>query len=63
MQAPGSVVLSTVDDKRTPITYGYEDKLYIYFRQGPIITVERNFGDRDRKTVRVALQDRADAAV
>jgi hypothetical protein len=44
MQAPGSVVLSTVDDKKSPITYGYEDKLYVYFRQGPIITVGGNFG-------------------
>ncbi len=43
MQAPGSVVLSTVDDKKSPITYGYEDKLYIYFRQGPVITVGGNF--------------------
>jgi hypothetical protein len=44
MQAPGSVVLSTVDDKKSPITYGYEDKLYIYFRQGPVIAVGGNFG-------------------
>jgi hypothetical protein len=39
MQAPGSVVLSSIDDKRSPITYGYDDKLYIYFRAGPVITV------------------------
>jgi len=39
MQAPGSVVLSSIDDKKSPITYGYDDKLYIYFRQGPIITI------------------------
>ena len=39
MQAPGSVVLSNVDDKKSPIAYGYDDKLYVYFRQGPIITV------------------------
>lgn len=44
MQAPGSVVLSTVDDKKSPITYGYDDKLYIYFHQGPVITVGGNFG-------------------
>jgi hypothetical protein len=44
MQAPGSVVLSTVDDKKSPITYGYDEKLYIYFRQGPVITVGGNFG-------------------
>src|SRR5215469_262095 len=44
MQAPGSVVLSTVDDKKSPITYGYDDKLYVYFHQGPVITVGGNFG-------------------
>jgi hypothetical protein len=44
MQAPGSVVLSTVDDKKSPITYGYDDKLYVYFRQGPVITVGGNLG-------------------
>ncbi|HEX4546243.1 MAG TPA: M14 family zinc carboxypeptidase [Candidatus Acidoferrum sp.] len=44
MLAPGSVVLSTVDDKKSPITYGYDDKVYVYFRQGPVITVGGNFG-------------------
>jgi hypothetical protein len=44
MQAPGSVVLSTVDDKKSPIAYGYDEKLYIYFRQGPVITVGTGFG-------------------
>ncbi len=39
MQAPGSVVLSTIDDKRSPIAYGYDDKLFVYFRAGPVITV------------------------
>ena len=39
MQAPGSVVLSTIDDKKSPIAYGYDDKLFVYFRAGPIITV------------------------
>src|SRR5437660_9830623 len=43
MQAPGSVVVSTIDDKKSPITYGYDDKLYLYFRQGPVITVGLNF--------------------
>jgi len=27
-----------------PITYGYDDKLYVYFRQGPVIAVGGNFG-------------------
>jgi hypothetical protein len=39
MQAPGSVVLSNIDDKKSPIAYGYDDKLYVYFREGPVITV------------------------
>ncbi|PYU51115.1 MAG: hypothetical protein DMG48_11310 [Acidobacteria bacterium] len=43
MQAPGSVVLSTIDDKKSPIIYGYDDKLYVYFRAGPVITVGGNF--------------------
>src|SRR5205807_4070321 len=42
MQAPGSVVLSNIDDKKSPIAYGYDDKLYVYFRQGPVITVGLN---------------------
>src|SRR5262249_28091373 len=44
MQAPGSVVQSTIDDKKSPIAYGYDDKLYIYFRQGPVITVSTGLG-------------------
>ena len=44
MQAPGSVVVSTVDDKKSPIAYGYDDKLYLYFRQGPVLTVGGVFG-------------------
>src|SRR5947208_522726 len=42
MQAPGSVVLSHIDDKTSPIAYGYDDKLYVYFRQCPVITVGLN---------------------
>jgi hypothetical protein len=43
MQAPGSVVLSTIDDKKSPIAYGYDDNLYVYFRQGPVISVSTGF--------------------
>ncbi|HLJ25632.1 MAG TPA: M14 family zinc carboxypeptidase [Candidatus Angelobacter sp.] len=39
MQAPGSVLLSSVDDKKSPIAYGYDDQIYVYFRQGPVITI------------------------
>ncbi|HVH59909.1 MAG TPA: M14 family zinc carboxypeptidase [Candidatus Sulfotelmatobacter sp.] len=44
MQAPGSVVAATVDDRKSPISYGYDDKLFVYFRQGPVITVGGIFG-------------------
>jgi hypothetical protein len=47
MQAPGSVVLATVDDKKSPITYGYDDKFYVYFHQGPVITVGSSFNEED----------------
>jgi hypothetical protein len=47
MQAPGSVVLATVDDKKSPITYGYDDKFYVYFHQGPVITVGSSFSEED----------------
>ncbi|MBV9147731.1 MAG: hypothetical protein JO065_17575 [Acidobacteria bacterium] len=39
MNAPGSVLLSTIDDGKSPITYGYSDKLYIYFHDGPVFNV------------------------
>jgi hypothetical protein len=43
LQAPGSVVLANVEDKKSPIAYGYDDKLYVYFRQGPILRVSTGF--------------------
>jgi hypothetical protein len=39
MQASGSVVLASIDDKTSPIAYGYDDHLYLYFNRGPVITV------------------------
>ena len=41
------MVLATVDDKRSPIVYGFDDKLHVYFRQGPVITVGSNLGEAD----------------
>src|SRR5260221_14795434 len=32
MQAPGSVMLSTIDDKKSPIAYGYDHQLVVPFR-------------------------------
>ena len=43
MQVAGSVLLSHVDDKKSPITYGYDNDLYVYYRQGPVITVGTSF--------------------
>ena len=42
LNAPGSVLLSTVDDSKSPITYGYGDKLYVYFHDGPVLNVGMN---------------------
>ena len=42
MNAPGSVLLSNIEDKKSPIAYGYGDKLYIYFHDGPVINVGMN---------------------
>lgn len=44
MNAPGSVLLSTIDDSKSPITYGYGDKLYVYFHDGPVLHVGMNQG-------------------
>ena len=39
LQAPGSVVLANVEDLKSPIAYGYDDKLYVYFHEGPALRV------------------------
>jgi hypothetical protein len=39
LQAPGDVVLANVDDPKSPIAYGYDDKLYVYFHEGPLVRV------------------------
>jgi hypothetical protein len=44
LQAPGSVLLTNVEDKKSPIAYGYDDKLYVYFREGPLLRVSTGFG-------------------
>jgi hypothetical protein len=43
LQAPGSVLLARVEDKKSPIAYGYDEELYVYFRQGPILRVSTGF--------------------
>lgn len=49
MQAPGGVFLSTIDDKKSPITYGYDDQLHVYFRRGPVITITGPEADAGRE--------------
>ncbi len=43
LQAPGSVLQTLVEDKQSPIAYGYSDTLYVYFRQGPILRVSTGY--------------------
>ncbi|MEO8727079.1 MAG: M14 family zinc carboxypeptidase [Acidobacteriaceae bacterium] len=43
LEAPGSVVLADIEDKKSPITYGYGDKLYVYFHDGPVFHVGTSF--------------------
>jgi hypothetical protein len=39
MRASGSVVKAIVDDATSPITYGYNKALYVYFKDSPILKV------------------------
>ncbi|MFZ1700710.1 MAG: M14 family zinc carboxypeptidase [Pyrinomonadaceae bacterium] len=39
LQVRGSVVNATVADKKSPIAYGYDDKLAVYFNQAPLLQV------------------------
>lgn len=47
LQAPGSVVLANVEDKKSPIAYGYDDKLYVYFRQAPVLSISTGFAQQN----------------
>ena len=44
LKARGSVLLSTISDKKSPIAYGYGDKLAVYFNQAPIFNVSLTGG-------------------
>ena len=44
LKAQGSVVNSSISDKGSPITYGYGDKLAVYFNQAPLFQVSRTAG-------------------
>jgi hypothetical protein len=39
LQLRGSILSSVVADKKSPVTYGYDDKLPLYFNMGPIFSV------------------------
>jgi hypothetical protein len=36
LQARGAIFNATVEDKRSPIAYGYDDRLALYFSQSPV---------------------------
>jgi hypothetical protein len=44
LQARGSVLGSVVADRRSPITYGFEDKLALYFSGAPVLNLSTGFG-------------------
>ncbi len=44
LQVRGSVLNSVVADKRSPIAYGYPDKLAVYFSQAPVFQVSLSGG-------------------
>ncbi|MGA2095326.1 MAG: M14 family zinc carboxypeptidase [Candidatus Acidiferrum sp.] len=39
LQARGMIARATVEDKASPITYGYDDSLGVYFSQAPVFSV------------------------
>jgi hypothetical protein len=41
---PGDVLLAGVEDAKSPIAYGYGDKLYLYYSENPILNVSLGFG-------------------
>ncbi|MCL4812469.1 MAG: hypothetical protein KJ061_08295, partial [Vicinamibacteraceae bacterium] len=44
LQAPGVVVNATRDDPESPIMYGYDEKLPVYYDEGSILRVSTGFG-------------------
>jgi len=44
LRARGSVLLSSIADKKSPIAYGYGDKLAVYFNQAPVFNVSTTGG-------------------
>jgi len=46
--SPGGVLLADVEDAKSPVAYGYGEKLYVYYRANPILNVGLGFGGRRR---------------
>jgi hypothetical protein len=44
LQARGAIFNATVEDKRSPIAYGYDDTLAVYFNQAPVFRVSLTSG-------------------
>jgi hypothetical protein len=42
--ARGSLFRTIVDDHKSPIMYGYQDTLSVYFSQAPVLQVNKNLG-------------------
>jgi hypothetical protein len=46
---PGDVLLANVEDVKSPVAYGYGEKLYVYYRAHAILNVGLGFGGRRRE--------------
>ena len=44
LQARGSILNTTFSDRRSPIAYGYDETLAVYFNQSPVLQVGGGFG-------------------
>jgi hypothetical protein len=42
-------LLADVEDAKSPVAYGYGEKLYVYYRANPILNVGLGFGGRRRE--------------
>jgi hypothetical protein len=42
--SPGDVLLASVEDAKSPVAYGYGEKLYVYYRARTILNVGLGFG-------------------
>jgi hypothetical protein len=44
LQAAGAIYSASIEDKRSPIAYGYDDTLAVYFNQAPVFRVSLTGG-------------------